>query len=519
MKNFFIIFILLLTAAVKAQNWQPFASAPANYTYVVADTLLPNPNLMPLIEGVNSLSQPLLHPQYGLRVYDYQLQGNTQRWKVKPNNNLLYLQQTEFGDDPPPFVSEPGRFLLKEAEFSGDTITLSGSNAFLKFSIFVPPGIAHFAGLLDGNQVFLESSDVYFVNVGPTGDSLIDYTAVVYNQNMEEQISHPLHGRQIITLSKNRGLLQFPDMAFMTQDISEHRFVSCNRIEFQEPLVEDYLTFDVGDRFLFRIFEPQLFSPSYLTLNEIISKTEETDQFVYVEKIKRLYSTSSTFNTFVVPKNIHLRSYLITHDPIYGIPYPQTALAMDSIVTGPECGAGMEEFTYLKAPMEMQGRNCLTNPYGGQMLMILEGCDFTRMIVAGVGFLHSYCFMTLSGNPVGPGYVPVFDRKALVAYQKANGDSYHQIEANWNITENQTSEISVFPNPSSDQVTLKSVSGSFISEVVLLDMFGKVIRQEIHPAVETVHFSLEQIPAGIYYLRIGLASGRFLTQKIIKTIP
>ena len=193
---------------------------------------------------------------------------------------------------------------------------------------------------------------------------------------------------------------------------------------------------------------------------------------------------------------------------------------MDSIIFGFDSGVGMEEFTYFKAPMVMQGRNCLTNPYGDNILQTPDGCDFTRMIVEGVGFLHGYCFMIPSGSPFGPGYVPVHDRKALVAYQKANGDSYRLIEANWNITENQSLEISVFPNPAYNQVNLKVEStGLLMTEVSLTDIFGKVIRQEKHPAVETLIFSLENIPAGVYFLRIGLSSGRYFSQKIIKGLP
>lgn len=500
MKYVFFFLSILLSNALKAQNWQPFATAPANYNHVVNDSVLPNSCIMPLVNGVNALSAPILNPQYGLRVRDYQLLGNTQRWRMKPNNNLLYLGCFD--------NEHNGRYLLKLVELSSDTITLSGDSTTLKFSLLAQADTAYFAANLADNQVFLKRSPAYAVSLGSGTDSLINYTALVYNQSMDEQINHHLHNQHIITISQNRGLIHFPDMAFL-----ELRLVSCNRVEFQEPLLEDYLNFDVGDKFVFRINDQSLIQSSYLTFNEIISKTEEVNRFVYVEKITGLNGPYSTYDTIKVPKNTPLRPYLITYYPLYGNPYPQTALSMDSIAYSFDSGVGMEEFTYFKAPIEMQGRSCLTNPYGNKILKTPDGCDFTRMVVEGVGFLNSYCLMIYNG---GPFYQAIYTRKVLLAYEKVNGDSY-QMDINWDINENQTSKISIFPNPAYDNVTLKSeLTGLLMNEICLMDVFGNPIRQENYPSTETIHFSLDDLPAGIYFLRVGLSSGTYYTQKIIK---
>ncbi len=61
--------------------------------------------------------------------------------------------------------------------------------------------------------------------------------------------------------------------------------------------------------------------------------------------------------------------------------------------------------------------------------------------------------------------------------------------------------VSVYPNPAEDKITLKLSPEWKDGKVMLVDMSGKVLRQETVKGGEQV-FSLESVPAGAYLVKV-----------------
>jgi len=66
-------------------------------------------------------------------------------------------------------------------------------------------------------------------------------------------------------------------------------------------------------------------------------------------------------------------------------------------------------------------------------------------------------------------------------------------------------EVSVFPNPASEVVTVVSGAG-VIEQLYIVDLTGRIIRST-SPASEQFQLSLAGLPAGQYYLRVATAKG------------
>lgn len=77
--------------------------------------------------------------------------------------------------------------------------------------------------------------------------------------------------------------------------------------------------------------------------------------------------------------------------------------------------------------------------------------------------------------------------------------------------ENQTTIISVSPNPARDNFIIEGASGATIAQVELRDMRGALIKTW-HG--NQAHFSLHQLSSGIYYVQIQLASGEVLSKQL-----
>ncbi|WP_400191162.1 T9SS type A sorting domain-containing protein [Hymenobacter sp. B81] len=76
--------------------------------------------------------------------------------------------------------------------------------------------------------------------------------------------------------------------------------------------------------------------------------------------------------------------------------------------------------------------------------------------------------------------------------------------------------LGLFPNPSTDQVQLRSGAGP-VQAVSLLDARGRcVYAVPVQPAQTTLQLHLGQVPAGVYLLRATLADGRLAQQRLVR---
>ena len=77
-------------------------------------------------------------------------------------------------------------------------------------------------------------------------------------------------------------------------------------------------------------------------------------------------------------------------------------------------------------------------------------------------------------------------------------------------------EISVFPNPATNELNIKLPTGKTDLKILLTDATGKLVwSQKIPKAAEATKISLKTFPAGIYLLQVA-GGGEKFAQKIIR---
>ena len=81
-----------------------------------------------------------------------------------------------------------------------------------------------------------------------------------------------------------------------------------------------------------------------------------------------------------------------------------------------------------------------------------------------------------------------------------------------NITENNSIDISVFPNPTSNVVFFENNFGSLIFTATVFDSFGRMVFQ---PSVSPKSMDVSNLPTGIYYINISSLQGQTI-KKLIK---
>lgn len=80
------------------------------------------------------------------------------------------------------------------------------------------------------------------------------------------------------------------------------------------------------------------------------------------------------------------------------------------------------------------------------------------------------------------------------------------------IKEINASSISVYPNPASDYLTIKSAEN--IVAVQVLDMLGKVVISDSEEKRNNIQLNVEDLPAGFYFVKINTAAA----QKLVKIV-
>jgi len=83
------------------------------------------------------------------------------------------------------------------------------------------------------------------------------------------------------------------------------------------------------------------------------------------------------------------------------------------------------------------------------------------------------------------------------------------------ITENEAFQVSVFPNPTADNLTI-SAENTLIQAIVITDINGKIIAKS-EGEVATWTYDLSSQPNGTYLINVKKDSNTFNTYKIIKT--
>jgi len=82
------------------------------------------------------------------------------------------------------------------------------------------------------------------------------------------------------------------------------------------------------------------------------------------------------------------------------------------------------------------------------------------------------------------------------------------------VSNNQNFNLTIFPNPSKDM--LKIVSESLISNIKLMDLNGKMIREYTPELQKQVQLDIKSLTPGVYFIKVKDVTQKTRTQKIIK---
>jgi len=78
------------------------------------------------------------------------------------------------------------------------------------------------------------------------------------------------------------------------------------------------------------------------------------------------------------------------------------------------------------------------------------------------------------------------------------------------------SRFSIYPNPTRDILHIRT--DELIARAELCDLLGNVVIRDLTPTLskgEGVSISVENLPAGMYFLKLYTASGEVLVEKVI----
>ena len=90
--------------------------------------------------------------------------------------------------------------------------------------------------------------------------------------------------------------------------------------------------------------------------------------------------------------------------------------------------------------------------------------------------------------------------------------TFHVHFFNSGVSDVATNEVSVYPNPATDQV---SITGNGISRVEVFSLTGQLLHAEVFAGRDHCSLSLQDIPAGMLVLRITQDNGAVLVKKIV----
>ena len=165
-------------------------------------------------------------------------------------------------------------------------------------------------------------------------------------------------------------------------------------------------------------------------------------------------------------------------------------------------------------------------------LGMLNGDDSTRVDHAQIPYRNSHCLYTTAPSP-HPSLPAAYHNTTAVDYFSPAGTGGYLFNPVWTymltssastsvVKHNDShSEFIVFPNPSMDIVTIQPESHEYVREIHVISLSGQTIKQFntlSSRAGMTVSISLEDIPAGSYFIRLTTDSGIF-TRRFVKINP
>jgi hypothetical protein len=82
--------------------------------------------------------------------------------------------------------------------------------------------------------------------------------------------------------------------------------------------------------------------------------------------------------------------------------------------------------------------------------------------------------------------------------------------------ENSVAMFSLFPNPTSTNLTLKFTNEEHIKSISITDILGKIVWQTSTSASNTYTIDISQASPGIYYVKALSDNGEVMVKKVVK---
>lgn len=117
--------------------------------------------------------------------------------------------------------------------------------------------------------------------------------------------------------------------------------------------------------------------------------------------------------------------------------------------------------------------------------------------------LHKYDFT--DGNPV--------NGENLYRLKMVDLDQTYAYSRIISITLEVGYKLSVFPNPTSDVVKIETSNGASVQKVEVYSLIGKLVKEVVSPKGGEI--SVQQLPSGMYMLRITTSNGSVETRKVV----
>jgi len=93
--------------------------------------------------------------------------------------------------------------------------------------------------------------------------------------------------------------------------------------------------------------------------------------------------------------------------------------------------------------------------------------------------------------------------------RQSNGNNYNSkgIPLSFETVEN---NLMVFPNPAKDEINLKFGKDDALGEAIIFNQMGQIVKRT---PVTDHPISISELPAGIYFVKVGSESVRFLRSR------
>lgn len=390
----------------------------------------------------------------------------------------------------------------------GDSCTKS-ANGVLKFHNYLHEEISFDLNIEqdDSSLFFQDDAQKFFIERLPDQEGVylgvddhFKYFQISHYDNIGNTVLSPLNN-QIIQISENEGIISFPDIFTFPDTLRMFSLIGKEGIYgFHAPTYAEIYNFEVGDVFQFFSYGVQgswsyntqtILSKSYDSENNVTYSIAEYRQSRHLESIPVFPNWQEVWN--------------FSSDTIVN-----NYSASEKIFIPPHDGRVRNSYVY-----EMvNGVNRLTL-YWNYFTYGFIGCDLNCIGPTDKeGGFYRPIFREGFGRIYAGGTFDTYSM--LYHYSLANGETFGSLYV-VGIDEQEKNQVLIFPNPTTDELTLSFSYPSNGGELKVLDMSGRIVTVElIANGVSSTSLDFNAFPEGLYFIEYRDSNGITFFDKVIK---